>query len=194
MPEALTGVDWNAIRHDREVMGLSYTELEQRHGVKWATIAQRSKRESWRHSLTRQASKVANAALKDSNKLIHSRTAEKVAEKASTMLAGEIGELVSSAFKKSRELMEKSHAMAMATESATDLKNATIAFGIAHQHGRLALGMDRPDGGIKSPWAAMQQAAVQAGPVIDVEAVVPRGTVDKPIESAPLATAVHPSG
>ena len=95
---------------------------------------------------------------------------------------------------KSKEIMDKAHAVAMSAETARDLKDATIAFGISHQHGRLALGMDRPDGGIKSPWAAMQQAAVQAGPVIDVEAVVPRGTVDKPIESAPLATAVHPSG
>ena len=125
---------------------------------------------------------------------IHRRTAEQIANKASDSVAGMVVEFMSTAFQKSKQIMDRAHDVAMAADTATDLKNATIAFGIAHQHGRLAAGLDRPDGGIKSPWAAMQQASIQPGPVIDVEAIVPRGTVDKPIESAPLATAVHPSG
>ena len=159
MPVALE-IDWAPIRRAIE-NGKEFKDVSRRFGVQESTIRKRAQRECWLGSNRRSAGDLAGKIMRDP--ALSQKTVQAVSNKASDAVAGLMADFVSKAFRKSEDIMEKAYASAMSAETARDLKDATIAFGISHQHGRLALGMDRPDGGIKSPWASMQQAAVQIG-------------------------------
>lgn len=88
--------------------------------------------------------------------------------------------LVSRAVDQGRQIMDRAHAIAMTSESPADMKNATISWGIAHQHQRLALGMDKADGGrLVQPWA-------QPANVIDVQTVAPAEPPPQASEAKPI--------
>ena len=173
MPAATKNVDWEAIRKACE-RGATYKAVAEHHGVSHDAVMRRASRECWRHSTRRAVTKAASAMFKDAPQL-RAATAAMVADKTSTQVAGMVAGLVSDALRMSKEIMNRGHETAMAAETARDLKDATIAFGIAHQHARLALGMDRADG-LRSgqPWA-------QPANVIDVQ-TVPAPEPAKPID------------
>lgn len=164
--------DWIAIRKAHE-RGSSYAQLEEAFGIDRKTIGRRAQRQGWLRTTSAAASVASRAILR--NPEIVERTTKAIAEKTGDRVSATISELVSSVVAKSRQIIDRAHETAMTSVSARDLKDATIAFGIAHQHARLALGMDRADG-LRSgqPWA-------QPANVIDVQTVVPAEPA-KPID------------
>jgi hypothetical protein len=156
-----TQVDWDGIRR-AVIKGVGYKDIAKEYDIPWQTIAKRSQRNGWKKTVA--AAEVVKRIAKSPE--VARGIESRVANEAGKALATGITEIVSSAIRQGRDIMNRAHMLAMTSESTGDVKNATIAWGIAHQHLRMATGMDQP--------GRDRDAVVSMGPVIDVSTTSPQ--------------------
>jgi hypothetical protein len=176
-------IDWDAIKR-AVIRGHTYREIGAQFGIDWSAIAKRSQRYGWRTGPA--AAAVTQSVLRSPT--VSAKIHDKVANEAGKALATGIAGIVATAVQQGRDIMNRAHMVAMSAESPADMKNATIAWGIAHQHLRTATGMDQP--------GRDRDAVVSMGPVIDVSTTSPQtvtGVNDVSGEQLNITPIVHPT-
>lgn len=177
MPAAIPGVDWNAIKVDRE-KGLSYQALSDKYGLKPDTIAQRANRYGWKCStiVARDAARKAVAVA------VKAHVSQGLAE-LKPQLEQAAQEWIQGAREAASKVVKQVSSRLDASQEPEDLVKLANALDRADTVGRRALRLDAPEAtNAGRPLVSMHfgegslsivlgdtQAPLDSGPVIDVD-------------------------